>query len=174
MKLELSNDLVRQMSLTKVPKLGIAFDKWQPTDKPNYLVYDTSRKAPPGFAVRVGARASVYIVEKMVRQKKLKITQPDSSSPHSEGQRPWVKAGKKRSHPHRHEALEHSLALPRRQPPAFPLGKSTPPSFATGSHLAAPISPLGRVWLHESPLKATSMRCRLYRATSDSAKSPPN
>jgi integrase len=73
MKLELTNDLVQKMSLTKVPELGIAFDKWQPTDKPNYLVYDTSRKAPPGFAVRVGARASVYLVEKMVRGKKLKI-----------------------------------------------------------------------------------------------------
>jgi integrase len=73
MKLELTNDLVQKMSLTKVPMLGVSFDDWQPTDKPNYLVYDTSRKAPPGFAVRVGARASVYLVEKMVRGKKLKI-----------------------------------------------------------------------------------------------------
>lgn len=73
MKLELTNDLVQKMSLTKVPVLGASFDDWQPTDKPNYLVYDTSRKAPPGFAVRVGARASVYLVEKMVRGKKLKI-----------------------------------------------------------------------------------------------------
>lgn len=73
MKLELTNDLVQKMSLTKVPELGTPFDKWQPTDKPNYLVYDSSRKAPPGFAVRVGARASVYLVEKMVRGKKLKI-----------------------------------------------------------------------------------------------------
>ena len=73
MKLELTNDLVQKTSLTKVPELGVAFDDWQPTDKPNYLVYDSSRKAPPGFAVRVGARASVYLVEKMVRGKKLKI-----------------------------------------------------------------------------------------------------
>ena len=56
-----------------MPELGVKFEDWQPTDKPNYLVYDTSRKAPPGFAVRVGARASVYLVEKMVRQKQLKI-----------------------------------------------------------------------------------------------------
>lgn len=73
MKLELTNDLVQKMSLTKVPEPGTPFDKWQPTDKPNYLVYDSSRKAPPGFAVRVGARASVYLVEKMVAGKKLKI-----------------------------------------------------------------------------------------------------
>jgi len=73
MKLELTNELVQKMSLTKVPMLGAPFDDWLPTDKPNYLVYDTSRKAPPGFAVRVGARASVYLVEKMVRGKKLKI-----------------------------------------------------------------------------------------------------
>jgi len=43
------------------------------TAKPNYLVYDSSRKSPPGFAVRVGARAAIYLVEKMVRGKKLKI-----------------------------------------------------------------------------------------------------
>lgn len=73
MKLELSNDLVQKMSLTKVPALGVDYEKWQATDKPNYLVYDTSRKAPPGFAVRVGARASTYVVEKMVHGKKLKI-----------------------------------------------------------------------------------------------------
>lgn len=73
MKLELSNDLVQKMSLTKVPAPGVAYESWQPTDKPNYLVYDISRKAPPGFAVRVGARASTYIVEKMVQGKKLKI-----------------------------------------------------------------------------------------------------
>jgi len=43
------------------------------TAKPNYLVYDSSRKSPPGFAVRVGARAAIYLVEKMVRGKKIKI-----------------------------------------------------------------------------------------------------
>ena len=59
MKLELTNDLVSQMSLSKVPAPGAPYAAWKKTDKPNYLVYDTSRKAPPGFAVRVGARASV-------------------------------------------------------------------------------------------------------------------
>jgi hypothetical protein len=46
---------------------------WEKTDKPNDLVCDTSRKAPPGFAVRVGARACVYLVEKRVQGKKFKI-----------------------------------------------------------------------------------------------------
>lgn len=73
MKLELTTDLVKKMSLDKAPKPGVAPADWKKTDKPNYLVYDDHRKAPPGFAVRVGARASVYIVEKMVRGKKLKI-----------------------------------------------------------------------------------------------------
>lgn len=73
MKLELTNDLVSQMSLSKVPAPGLPYAAWEKTDKPNYLVYDVSRKAPPGFAVRVGARASVYLVEKMVQGKKLKI-----------------------------------------------------------------------------------------------------
>ena len=73
MKLELTNDLVQKISLLKVPQAAVEYAKWKPTDKPNYLVYDSSRKAPPGFAVRVGARASVYLVEKTVRGKKLKI-----------------------------------------------------------------------------------------------------
>lgn len=38
----------------KRPKAGLKFEQWQPTDGPDYLVYDTSRKAPPGFTVRVG------------------------------------------------------------------------------------------------------------------------
>lgn len=73
MKLELTDDLVRMMSLAKAPQPGVESKKWQATEKPNYLVYDTSRSAPPGFAVRVWARASVCVVEKMVRGKKLKI-----------------------------------------------------------------------------------------------------
>lgn len=73
MQLELSTELVGQMSLSKVPEPGVRFAAWKGTDKPNYLVYDRSRKAPPGFAIRVGARSSVYLVEKMVAGKKLKI-----------------------------------------------------------------------------------------------------
>lgn len=79
MKLALTDAIVQKLSLDNAPKwveneetkqVELA---WEETDKPNYLVYDSSRKAPPGFAVRVGARASVYLVEKMVKGKKLKI-----------------------------------------------------------------------------------------------------
>ena len=73
MQLELSTALVGQMSLSKVPEEGVPYERWKGTDKPNYLVYDQSKKAPPGFAVRVGARASVYLVERKVAGKKLKI-----------------------------------------------------------------------------------------------------
>src|SRR5665213_982124 len=73
MKLALTDSLVEKMSLDKVPEPGVAPADWKKTDKPNYLVYDSHKLAPPGFAVRVGARASVYLVEKMVKRKKLKI-----------------------------------------------------------------------------------------------------
>lgn len=77
MKLALTDALVQKLSLDNVPKWvkveGEDVLKWEKTDKPNYLVYDTHKLAPPGFAVRVGARATVYLVEKMVRGKKLKI-----------------------------------------------------------------------------------------------------
>ena len=74
MKVDLSNDLVQKMPLTRGPKLGEDYVDWLPTDKPNYLVYDNSRKAPPGFAVRVGARASVYLVGKMFKGKNSRST----------------------------------------------------------------------------------------------------
>lgn len=54
MKLDLTEDLAQKVSLMKMPKAGLKFEQWQPTGSPNYLVYDTSRKAPSGFAVRVG------------------------------------------------------------------------------------------------------------------------
>jgi len=74
MKLELRTELVGQMSLEKVPEKGVPWKDWKATAKPNYLVYDTHRDAPTGFAIRVGTNASVYLVEKMVAGKKLKIS----------------------------------------------------------------------------------------------------
>jgi len=45
--------------------------KWTPAA--NYLVYDEHRDAPVGFALRVGKKASIFLVEKMVAGRKLKI-----------------------------------------------------------------------------------------------------
>jgi integrase len=73
MKLALTDAIVQKLSLDNAPVQGKSAVEWKKTEKPNYLVYDSHRSSPPGFAVRVGARASVYLVEKMVRGKKLKI-----------------------------------------------------------------------------------------------------
>ena len=79
MKLALTDALIQKLSLDNAPQWVENEEtneielQWEKTDKPNYLVYDSHRSAPPGFAVRVGARATVYLVEKMVRGKKLKI-----------------------------------------------------------------------------------------------------
>jgi len=73
MKLELTTDLVPKMTLDAFPEAGVPFRQWKPVNGPNYLVYDTSRKAPTGFAIRVGKKASVYIVEKQVAGKNMKI-----------------------------------------------------------------------------------------------------
>lgn len=73
MKLELTTDLIPKMTLDAVPEPGVPFKQWKPADGPNYLVYDTNRKAPTGFAIRVGKKASVYLVEKQVNNKNMKI-----------------------------------------------------------------------------------------------------
>jgi len=73
MKMALSQDLVFKMSLDASPVPGSKPQKWQAFEGPNYLVYDDHREAPPGFAVRVGKKASVYLVDKLVAGKKLKI-----------------------------------------------------------------------------------------------------
>jgi integrase len=73
MKLALTDALVEKMSLDNAPVFVEDNVKWEKTDKPNYLVYDAHKLAPPGFAVRVGALATIYLVEKMVKGKKLKI-----------------------------------------------------------------------------------------------------
>ncbi|MBV8033765.1 hypothetical protein [Roseateles sp.] len=51
----------------------------------NYLVYDNHNDAPPGFAVRVGKKASVYLVGKLVAGPKLKI--PVAVAPRAQGKR---------------------------------------------------------------------------------------
>ena len=66
MKLELTNDLVAKMTLLQFPQPGRPFKEWEAAEGPNYLVYDTHRSAPTGFVVRVGKKASVYLVRKLV------------------------------------------------------------------------------------------------------------
>ena len=61
------------MTLDAFPEPGVPFKQWKPADGSNYLVYDTHRKAPTGFAVRVSKKASVYLVEKQVAGKNPKI-----------------------------------------------------------------------------------------------------
>lgn len=87
MKLSLTRDLVSNLSLSVEPHLGQPMEKWEELTKAahakllkkgkqppaNYLVYDEHRDAPVGFALRVGKKASVFLVEKMVAGKKLKI-----------------------------------------------------------------------------------------------------
>lgn len=73
MKLELTTDLVPKMTLDASPEPGFPSSSGGQPQGPNYLVYDTSRKAPTGFAVRVGKKASVCLVEKLVAGKNMKI-----------------------------------------------------------------------------------------------------
>ena len=47
--------------------------KYIPFHGANYLVYDEHKDAPPGFALRVGRTAAVFLVDKRVNDKKLKI-----------------------------------------------------------------------------------------------------
>lgn len=47
--------------------------KYIPFHGVNYLVYDEHKDAPPGFALRVGRTAAVFLVDKRVAGKKLKI-----------------------------------------------------------------------------------------------------
>ncbi len=73
MKLTLTADLVSQMSLEKYPEPDVPYRNWKPVQTPNYVVYDEHRDAPVGFAIRVGKKASVYLVEKLVSGKHMKI-----------------------------------------------------------------------------------------------------
>lgn len=73
MRLDLTADLVIKMTLDKFPEPGIPHAKWKAAVGANYLVYDSARSAPVGFAIRVGQKASVYLVEKRVAGKNMKI-----------------------------------------------------------------------------------------------------
>ncbi len=73
MKLVLTGDLVAQMTLDKFPQPGVSVRQWKPASGPNYLVYDEHRDAPVGFGLRVVRKASIFIVEKLVAGKKMKI-----------------------------------------------------------------------------------------------------
>jgi integrase len=79
MKLSLTTEIVFKMSVWTIPKPDmkpLEWDEYDPDRDPpsvNYLVYDNHSAAPPGFAVRVGKKASVFLIDKMVKGKKLKI-----------------------------------------------------------------------------------------------------
>ena len=49
------------MMLDAFPEPGVPFKQWKPGDMPNYLIYDTSLKAPTGFAIRVGKNMKLYV-----------------------------------------------------------------------------------------------------------------
>ena len=70
MKLALTDTIVQKLSLDNAPVQGEKGVEWRKTDKPNYLVYDSNRLAPPGFAVTVRERAGI----KMVRGHDLRRT----------------------------------------------------------------------------------------------------
>ena len=73
MKMTLKTDLVGKMTLDKFPEADVAWKDWKPYSGPNYLIYDGHRDAPTGFAIRVGKKASVFLVEKLVAGKNMKI-----------------------------------------------------------------------------------------------------
>jgi len=86
MKLMLDQDLVLKLRLDSIPtarpdgRLG----GWQPNpegpgQKPNFIIYDSSPKAPVGFAVRVGKKRAVYIVEKKIDGKLQKFVVADAT-----------------------------------------------------------------------------------------------
>ena len=73
MKMTLKTDLVGKMTLDRFPQADVPWKDWKPFAGANYLIYDSHRDAPIGFAIRVGKKASVYLVEKLVAGKKMKI-----------------------------------------------------------------------------------------------------
>ena len=73
MKATLTTDLISKMTLLKEYEPDKKYESWGPCSGPNYLVYDEHRDAPVGFAIRVGKNASVFLVEKLVNKKKMKI-----------------------------------------------------------------------------------------------------
>ncbi|MCX7139833.1 MAG: tyrosine-type recombinase/integrase [Proteobacteria bacterium] len=73
MKLTLNQGLVYKLSSKERPVPGSTPLEWESNSEPNYLVFDEHKDAPPGFAVRVGKKAAVYLVDRLVAGKKLKI-----------------------------------------------------------------------------------------------------
>lgn len=73
MKLTLNQDIVFKLALDEIPVPGTKPLAWESFSGPNYLIYDAHKDAPPGFAVRVGKKSVVYLVDKRVAGKKLKI-----------------------------------------------------------------------------------------------------
>jgi len=72
-KQTLTADLVSQMTLLKFPELGVSSRDRKPAPGANYLVYGAHRDAPVRFGIRVGKNASVFLVEKKVAGKNMKI-----------------------------------------------------------------------------------------------------
>ncbi len=58
MKLEL---IVEQRFFCRREEPSVPYAKREVADKPNYLVYETSRRVASGFAVRVGTGADVFL-----------------------------------------------------------------------------------------------------------------
>ena len=73
MKMTVKTDLVGEMTLDRFPQADVPWKDWTPLAGANYLIYDSHRDAPTGFAIRVGKKASVYLVEKLVAGKHMKI-----------------------------------------------------------------------------------------------------
>ena len=73
MKLTLKKDLVGKMTFDKFPEADVPWKGWKPFAEPNYLVYDSHRDAQTGFAIRVGKKTSVFLVENLVAGMNMKI-----------------------------------------------------------------------------------------------------
>ncbi len=57
----------------KAPNPDSTGPKYIPFHGANYLVYDDHKEAPPGFAMRIGRTAAIFLIDKRVAGRKLKI-----------------------------------------------------------------------------------------------------
>ena len=81
LKTETVFELFREMQGTdkygplgpKAPNPETTGPKFIPFNGPNYVVYDEHKDAPPGFALRIGRTSGVFLVDKRVAGRKLKI-----------------------------------------------------------------------------------------------------
>ena len=60
---QLTTDTVIKMTLDKFPEQGVPYKAWRRAPGLNYLVYDSHRDAPVGFAIRVGKKDDDPIME---------------------------------------------------------------------------------------------------------------